>query len=79
MVTYKKKSLKVEIIRPLTHRDSVGTLHIDTPTAERLKEFIEKGHYSRIADIFFYGDKFNVVCMVIYEAEQALQKGGAKT
>ncbi len=66
MLTYRKKSLKVEIIKPEI-RDNYGNKFITKTVAEKLREFIEEGRYSRIADIFFYGDGHNVTCMVVYE------------
>ena len=67
MQTYKKKSLKVHNI----YATSAGVSYSDTYShriADNLKDFIEKGNYSRIAEIKIYGETNpSLVCSIIYE------------
>ncbi len=64
MITYKKKALKVENIYASYARGMNCTHYI----AKHLKEFIEEGNYSRIADIRIYGGiGDSLVCSIIYE------------
>ena len=67
MQTYKKKSLKVHNIFA-TDRGCSGLDTYSHRIADNLKHFIEKGDYSRIADIKIYGEtNASLVCSIIYE------------
>ena len=71
MITYRKKSLKVHTIHASTGCHLVSYDDYVRRLSRCLEEFIEKGEYSRIADIFFYGESANgetLTCSIIYEA-----------
>lgn len=68
MITYRKKSLKVYNIYAIP---PVAILYTHYVAAE-FKKFVEKGEYSRIVDVFFYGENKSLVCSIIYE--QALKR-----
>ena len=69
MITYSKQSLKVHNIFGYPNGDS-GEYYSHT-VARRLKEFIEKGEYVRIADIFIYGESNkSLVCSIVYQAKK---------
>ena len=71
MLTYRKKSLKVHNIYP--PRDTYGQKYSHC-VAEQLKDFVEKGEYARIVEIFIYGRPNRaLVCSIIYEQAE---KGG---
>jgi len=71
MITYRKKSLKVHNIYPSEDTYRKKYSH---SVAEQLKDFIEKGEYTRIVEIFMYGQtNRSLVCSIIYEQAK---KGG---
>ncbi len=67
MITYRKKSLKVHNIKATAGKYNRCHSSWESYVAEMLKVFIEKGEYSRIADIFFYGNNEELTCSIIYE------------
>lgn len=73
MKTYRKKSLKVHnIFVP----ERICGLYSHS-IARQLKEFIEKGEYARIVDIFIFGESNqSLCCSIIYE--QAMKPKGDK-
>ena len=79
MITYRKKSLKVHIIHG---SEAIGQEKFTHYIARKIKEFIETGNYSRIADVKIYGAQANstqqLVCTIIYEesANNSEQKQG---
>ena len=63
MITYKKKSLKCHLVK--CHQNEKG--YYVHALAQGIKEFIEKGDYSRIADIMVMGEGVNRVACIIYQ------------
>ena len=68
MITYRKRALKVKNIRAYCIPERSSYLQdYSRYVAGEFEKFIEGGQYSRIVDVFFYGDGVGLVCSIVYE------------
>ena len=70
MITYRKKSLKVETIHASTGGYLRSTEKYTRRVSQGVKDFIEKGEYSRIAEMIFFGEDESLTCLIIYEEKK---------
>jgi hypothetical protein len=67
MITYRKNSLKTKVLGHGDHHQNNSGGYFTRGIALSIKEFIEKGEYSRIVDIKIIGENKTLIAMIIYQ------------